>query len=322
MSTGPSLKAAPDRGGIDALAQAIDQLNTIILGKEDRLRLAIACLLARGHLLIEDLPGVGKTTLAHALARVAGPELPAHPVHQRPAAGRHHRRVDLRPRQRAASSFIPGRSLPSWCWPTKSTAPRPKAQSALLEAMEEQQVTVDGETHALPDPFFVDRHAESVAPDRHLSAARIAARPFPDAHRARLSGRRASNARCCRARDRRDLLRAAGAGDEHRYPARTAASGSAGSTSPTPLLDYVQALVAFTRDSREFQSGLSPRAAISLLRAAQAWAMLQGHRGVLPEDVQAVTPAVIGHRLRPVDDDAPQTPGQIGALVLEAVAVP
>ena len=88
------------------------------------------------------------------------------------------------------------------------------------------------------------------------------------------------------------------------------------------LIDYVQGLVAFTRECRAFQTGLSPRAAIALLRAAQAWALLSGHRGVLPEDVQAVASAVIGHRLRPADDDSPQTPSEIGALVLASVAVP
>ncbi len=310
---------APKRVDTEALAQAIAQLNTIILGKSDTIRLAVACLLARGHLLIEDLPGVGKTTLAHGLATVLGLSyqriqftsdiLPADIIG-----------VSIYERDGGGFRFHPGPVFSQLVLADEINRATPKSQSALLEAMEEQQVTADGETYALPEPFFVvatqnPTYQIGTFPlpesqlDRFLMRVELGY-PAADVERQLLEGA-----------DRRELLRDMAAAMDTDVLAGLQAAVPGVHASPA-LIDYVQDLVAFTRDCRAFQTGLSPRAAIALLRAAQAWALLSDHRGVLPEDVQAVASAVIGHRLRPVDDDGPQTPTEIGALVLDSVAVP
>ena len=173
---------------IELVGATIAQLNRIILGKEQQLRLSISCMLARGHLLIEDIPGVGKTTLAHALAESLGLSyqriqftsdlLPADIIG-----------VSVFERETSTFQFHKGPVFAQLVLADEINRATPKAQSALLEAMEEHQVTADGQTYPLSNPFFVDRHAEPGLPDRHLSAAGIAARPLPDAHPARLSGR-------------------------------------------------------------------------------------------------------------------------------------
>ncbi len=284
--------SASGRAAIDA---ALAAANAVVLGKEREVRLAVACLLARGHLLLEDLPGVGKTTLAHALARLLGLQfsriqftsdlLPAD------ITG-----VSLYERDRNAFRFLPGPVFAQLVLADEINRATPKTQSALLEAMEERQVTAEGETRPLPDPFFViatqnPAHQIGTFPlpesqlDRFLMRLELG---YPDraAERALLAAGGQ--------RQRADAL----------VPALPAAAlpalqdEVAAVHAAPPLIDYVQALVEATRRDPAFQHGLSPRAGLALLAAARAWAWLAGRTMVLPDDVQEVLPAVARHRLR------------------------
>ena len=279
-----------------ALSRALDQINRIVLGKDRQVRLCLACLLARGHLLIEDAPGVGKTTLAHALARTLGLEF--------------HRiqfTSDLLPadilgaaiydRDSAKFSFHPGPIFAQVILADEINRASPKAQSALLEAMEEGQVSIEGETRPLPTPFFVIATQNPGAQigafplpesqlDRFLFRIRLGY-PEPAAERALLKGQ-----------DRRDLLAALTPVlaptdflQQQQAVQRVQVADA--------LLDYLQALIAASRSDHRFLVGLSPRAGLGFLRAAQAWAYLEGRTYVQPEDVQAVLPALVPHRLFP-----------------------
>jgi len=296
------------------IAAVLAQLNRVILGKESQIRLCLACLLARGHLLIEDIPGVGKTTLAHALAKTLGLSfqrvqftsdlLPADILG-----------VSIFDRESGRFRFQHGPIFAQLVLADEINRASPKTQSALLEAMEEHQVTLDGRSMSLPEPFFViatqnpqDQAGTFPLPesqlDRFLMRVHLGY-PAAAEERALLNGS-----------DRRDLLGALAAAmdaaqlqalqrrvlDVHASPA---------------LLDYVQALVAHTRARMELAHGLSPRAAIGLLRAARAWALLEGRDAVIPEHVQAVLGAVVEHRLRGRDGAA----AAAGRLI-EAVAIP
>ncbi|HKU15658.1 MAG TPA: AAA family ATPase [Steroidobacteraceae bacterium] len=302
---------------IELVGATIAQLNRVILGKEQQLRLSISCMLARGHLLIEDIPGVGKTTLAHALAESLGLSyqriqftsdlLPADIIG-----------VSVFERETSTFQFHKGPVFAQLVLADEINRATPKAQSALLEAMEEHQVTADGQTYPLTNPFFVIGTQNPVYQigtyplpesqlDRFLMRIQLG---YPDAtlERQLLLGQ-----------DRRDLLATLAPTLSPQQlllmqmmVPRVHASDA--------LLDYVQAIVRHTRESPQFESGLSPRASIALLRAAQAWALIHSHPGVTPEDVQAVLGAVVGHRLKPRDDGA--KPSEIGELVLRAVAVP
>ncbi|MDH3513949.1 MAG: AAA family ATPase [Gammaproteobacteria bacterium] len=297
------------------LVQVIARAGEVVLGKEPQIRLAIACLLARGHLLIEDLPGVGKTTLAHVLAKVLG---------------LHFQRIqftaDLLPAdilgvsiyQTDSKSFVfhPGPVFSQLVLADEINRATPKTQSALLEAMEERQVTADGQTYKLPQPFFVI----ATQNPHHL----IGTFPLPESQLDRFLMRiemgypdRAAERALLKGRDRRELVESLqpviGAdklASLQQLVARVHAAD--------PLLDYIQNLLDATRRAGEFAEGLSPRAGLSLLAAARAWALLAGRDRVLPEDVQAVAPAVIGHRLRPT--------GGGGAVsikrLLESVPIP
>lgn len=295
----------------------IDQVGGIILGKEQPIRLALACLLARGHLLIEDLPGMGKTTLAHALARTLGLEF-----------GRIQFTSDLLPadilgvsiyvRERGEFEFHPGPIFTQLLLADEINRATPKAQSALLEAMEEQQVSIEGETRALPAPFFV------IATQN--PARQIGTFPLPESQLDRFMLRielgypdAAAERKLLAGEDRREQSRQLPA---LLSPAELQAAQAAVSrikVSPA-LLDYVQALLAYSRQSAHFLTGLSPRAGLTLLAAARAWALLEGRDFVLPEDVQAVLPHVAVHRLQPVQADALDAAAL--AVLFQSVAIP
>jgi MoxR-like ATPase len=282
-----------------SLDAVLKQAGAIILGKDAQIRMAVACLLARGHLLIEDIPGVGKTTLSHVLATLLGLQyqriqftsdlLPADIIG-----------VSIFDRETSSFRFHAGPIFSQVILADEINRASPKAQSALLEAMEEHQVSVDGETRKLPEPFFViatqnPMHQIGTFPlpesqlDRFLMRVKLGY-PDRDAERALLKGV-----------DRRELI-------ADLKPAMTPTELMALQREVVQVLvsdalvDYVQALIAFTRDSSKFDSGLSPRAGLAVLRGAQAWALMSGRKQVLPEDVQAVVPPVVGHRLRPVVD--------------------
>jgi MoxR-like ATPase len=302
---------------IELVGATIAQLNRIILGKEQQLRLSISCMLARGHLLIEDIPGVGKTTLAHALAESLGLSyqriqftsdlLPADIIG-----------VSVFERETSTFQFHKGPVFAQLVLADEINRATPKAQSALLEAMEEHQVTADGQTYPLTNPFFVIGTQNPVY--------QIGTYPLPESQldrflmRIQLGYPEASLERqLLLGQDRRDLLATLAPTLSPQQlllmqmmVPRVHASDA--------LLDYVQAIVRYTRESPQFEAGLSPRASISLLRAAQAWALIHSHPGVTPEDVQAVLSAVVGHRLKSRNDDV--KPTEIGELVLRAVAVP
>jgi MoxR-like ATPase len=314
-----ALSVTRDRPVAALVEAAIAGLDSIIVGKQVQLRLCLACLLARGHLLIEDVPGVGKTTLAHALARTLGLS---------------YQRIqftsDLLPADIIGFSvfepehgqfrFHRGPVFSQLVLADEVNRATPKAQSALLEAMEEHQVTVDGQTYPLSEPFFV------IATQNPLY--QVGTFPLPESQLDRFLMRielgypaPALERQLLLGRDRRDMV-------SELPPAITPQQllwlqlQVPGVHASEALLDYVQAVARHTRESSDFETGLSPRAVIALLRAAQAWALMHEHPGVLPEDVQAVLPSVVGHRLVPRDESQFRGSMEIGRRVLEAVAVP
>ncbi|HVN42101.1 MAG TPA: AAA family ATPase [Steroidobacteraceae bacterium] len=312
-------QSTPAASTTSLLDHAVADLNGIIVGKEPQVRLCLACLLARGHLLIEDIPGVGKTTLAHALARTLGLScqriqftsdlLPADVIG-----------VSVYDRASGRFEFHRGPVFSQLVLADEVNRATPKAQSALLEAMEEHQVTADGQTYPLTEPFFViatqnPMYQVGTFPlpesqlDRFLMRIELGY-PEPELERQLLRGR-----------DRRDLLATLPARLTPQLLLRLQGEAARVHASEA-LLDYVQAVARFTRHSAEFETGLSPRAVIALLRAAQAWALMHGHEGVLPEDVQAVLPSVVGHRLAPREETRFRGAEEVGLHVLNAVPVP
>jgi MoxR-like ATPase len=296
------------------IAAVLAQLNRVILGKDAQIRLCLACLLARGHLLIEDIPGVGKTTLAHALAKTLGLSfqrvqftsdlLPADVLG-----------VSIFDRETGKFRFQRGPIFAQLVLADEINRASPKAQSALLEAMEERQVTLDGQTMPLPEPFFViatQNPQEQVGTfplpesqlDRFLMRVHLGY-PAAAAERELLSGV-----------DRRDLVNSLATVVSVEVLRKLQQSVLEVHVAPA-LLDYVQALVAHTRSAADLSRGLSPRAAIGLLRAARAWALVGGRNTVIPEHVQAVFAAVVEHRVGQRDSG----PATVGRL-LEAVPVP
>jgi len=305
--------------GSPLTAKALDQLGQVLLGKNDELKLCLACLLAGGHLLIEDIPGVGKTTLAHALAKCLGLSyqriqftsdlLPADIIG-----------VSVYDRDSATFRFQPGPVFAQLVLADEVNRATPKTQSALLEAMEEGQVTQDGETRALPDPFVV---VATQNPDRQIGTFAL-----PESQLDRFLMRinvgypdRTAERELLRGSDRRELL-------SRLEPVMTvddfrAAQGAADAVHcADPIIDYVQSIVAFTRGSPDYTAGLSPRAGLAILRAARAWALLDAREHVLPEDVQAILPAAASHRLELRDASLGASPMALGEELATRVPVP
>jgi MoxR-like ATPase len=301
------------------LDNIVRQVGEVILGKEHQIRLAIACMLARGHLLIEDIPGVGKTTLAHALAVTLGLQfqriqftsdlLPADILG-----------VSIYERDAGSFRFHPGPIFAQLILADEINRATPKTQSALLEAMEEHQVTTEGETRPLPEPFFViatqnPSHQIGTFPlpesqlDRFLMRIEIG---YPDAgaERALLQGI-----------DRRDLLPTLTPCMQPADLAMQQRNVREVHVAPA-LLDYLQALIDHSRKSTDYVHGLSPRASLALLNAARAWAMMDDRKQVLPEDVQAILPGVVGHRLFMARDNTRINGADIARQLIEEVAIP
>ncbi|HEX5390477.1 MAG TPA: AAA family ATPase [Burkholderiaceae bacterium] len=296
----------------------LNQLNTVILGKPDQVHDGVACLLAGGHLLIEDVPGVGKTTLAHALARCFGLQF-----------SRVQFTADLMPsdlsgvsiyeREKQGFVFHPGPVFAQVLLADEINRASPKTQSALLEAMEEKQVTVEGETRPLPEPFFViatqnphDQLGTYALPESQLDRFHMRlSLGYPD---------RAAERALLRGEDRRDMLSSlqpvmnlAGL--------RTAQKAVLAVHTADAVLNYLQELVAATRSGRWFVQGLSPRAALAVLKAAKAQAWLDHRDYVAPDDITAVLPHTIAHRLV-VTGDAGRGPLEQVRAMIAAVALP
>ncbi|WP_434456105.1 AAA family ATPase [Stutzerimonas urumqiensis] len=280
---------------LSELEACLTRINAVLLGKEAQVRLAVTCLLARGHLLLEDLPGMGKTTLSHTLARVMGL-----------AFQRIQFTSDLLPGDILGTSvfdrdsgrfvFHPGPIFAELVLADEINRATPKSQSALLEAMEEGQVTIEGATRPLPDPFFViatqnpaNQGGTFALPesqlDRFLMRLSLGY-PAREAEKALLMGG-----------TRRDALAHVEPLLDHTRLREIQAEVARVRVSDA-LADYVLRLVEATRTQPQFAWGLSPRGSLALLAAARAWAFLDGRDYVIPEDVQAVLPAVVGHRLR------------------------
>ena len=294
------------------LSALLHQLNTVIVGKPAQIQDCVACLLAGGHLLIEDVPGVGKTTLAHALARTFGLQF-----------SRVQFTADLMPsdlsgvsiyeRGKEAFVFHSGPIFAQVLLADEINRASPKTQSALLEAMEEKQVTVEGETRALPSPFFViatqnphDQLGTYALPESQLDRflMRISL-GYPD---------RAAERELLQGHDRRELVMALqgllSASELEQLQREVQAIHASDA-----LLNYVQDLIAATRSGQWFLQGLSPRAGIAVIRAAKAQALLAGRNYVAPDDVQAILPQTIAHRLHPVGDAGRGAIEQVRAMV-------
>jgi MoxR-like ATPase len=300
------------------LKTLLNQLNTVIVGKTTQIQDCVACLLAGGHLLIDDVPGVGKTTLAHALARTFGLQFSrvqfTSDLMPSDLSG-----VSIYERGKEAFVFHPGPIFAQVLLADEINRASPKTQSALLEAMEEKQVTIEGETRPLPQPFFViatqnplDQVGTYALPesqmDRFLMRISLG---YPD---------RAAERELLQGGDRRAVVEQLPSllslQELQALQAQVLAIHTAG-----PLLDYVQDLIAATRSGQWFLQGLSPRAGIAVVRAAKAQALLAGRDYVAPDDIQAVLPQTIAHRLIPVGDAGRGAVEQVRAMV-HAVPLP
>ncbi len=298
------------------IQQLIQQLDQILLGKHHQIKLAISCLLAEGHLLLEDLPGMGKTTLAHGLAKALGLQF---------------QRVqftsDLLPadilgaaiydREKSQFRFHPGPVFSNILLADEINRSSPKTQSALLEAMEERQVSIEGKTRALPSPFFVIATQNPFSQsgtfplpesqlDRFLMRLSLGY-PSQNAERQLLEGLDPRE----RINELQTLLKPDQLTELQQMAKQVTASPA--------LLDYLQRLIAVTRHDDRFGHGLSPRGALAILRAAKAWALIHDRQYLIPEDLQAVIPAVITHRLRGTTLDSHNE--ELARLLIDQVKV-
>lgn len=296
------------------LKALLDAANKIILGKELQIKLAVCCLLAKGHLLIEDVPGVGKTTLSHTLAKLLGLNyqriqftsdiLPADIIG-----------ASVFNAETSQFTFHPGPIFNQMILADEINRSTPKAQSALLEAMEEQQVTVEGKTYHLPHPFFV---IGTQNPSHQIGTF-----PLPESQLDRFLMRielgyptRVAERELLEGGNRFSLIENLSTQVQPELLAIMQQQVAETYVSPA-VLNYLQDLISFTRDSADFHCGLSPRAGLALLTAAKAWAYMDGRQAVLPDDVQLVLPSVAGHRLRSGSTDS----NSIVAPILQHVAV-
>ena len=315
-SATPELNPASARTGLE---NVILEANRIILGKEHAVRLALACLLARGHLLIEDMPGVGKTTLAHVLANTLGLSfqriqftsdmLPADILG-----------VSVYNRETGEFTFHPGPIFSQVILADEVNRTTPRTQSALLEAMEERQVTIEGQTRALPSPFFV------IATQN--PSYQVGTFPLPESQLDRFTmclslgfPDHAAERELLRGRDRRELLAEAQAllDTEQLSSLQRQVDGIRVTDA---LLDYLQELLEYTRISSNYIAGLSPRAGMAILRCGQAWALIHGREYVIPEDIQAVLPSVVSHRLVYARETSESEQRDITADLIDQVPIP
>lgn len=298
--------------------RAVAEVSKALLGKDHQIRLALCCLFSGGHLLIEDLPGMGKTTLSYALAKALGlgfnriqftsDLLPADIIG-----------ISIFDQPTGKFSFHPGPIFSQLVLADEINRTTPKTQSALLEAMEERQVTVEGHTRELPEPFFViaTQNPSTLAGtyplpesqlDRFLMRLQLG---YPDQQAERQLLMMSTE------RDRVEEVTQCITTDEVNSFRRKSAEVIA----TDALLDYVQRLIAFTRGKEEFHFGLSPRGGLSVMRAAKTWALMSGRNHVVPEDVQSILPAVVEHRLRAVTDDDGHTGASLVQRLLNEVDV-
>lgn len=305
-----------------SIQQIFDTLNNVILGKETQIKLAIACLLAKGHLLIEDLPGMGKTTLSHALARALGLSynriqftsdiLPADIL----GVSIFEKESSQGNEQHGVFRFHAGPIFSQLVLADEINRATPKAQSALLEAMEEGQVTIEGETRPLPSPFFVIATQNPASQsgtfplpesqlDRFLMRISIG---YPDAK---------SEMELLTGIDRRKL-----AGELKQVISLIELNQLQEEVdqvhASTSVLEYLQRIIHFTRYEGGYSYGLSPRGGLGLLKAAKAWALIHQRKHLIPEDIQAVLPSVVDHRLA---DAAHQSSHGVSAQILQRIAV-
>lgn len=314
-----SLGAHQQPGTARLIAQILDELDQHVFGKQHQVRLALACLLAGGHLLIEDLPGMGKTTLAHALAGVLGLEF-----------NRIQFTADLLPADVIGGSiydsesrsfhFHHGPVFTQILLADEINRASPRAQSALLEAMEERQVSAEGETHRLPEPFFVlatQNPTQLVGTfplpesqlDRFLMRIELG---YPDHQSERAILKRGQQ----RPLDREF---SSGVGADRLFVLHNHAEKVHCSDA---ILDYVQLILDASRQGDQFVQGLSPRAGIGLISTARAWALIHDRDLVLPEDVQAVAPGILIHRLEPIRDTQQLTRQQLITRFIQRIPVP
>jgi MoxR-like ATPase len=320
MTDGLALVTDPARQekAKDLVDQVAAQVGQIILGKNREIKLALACMLAGGHLLIEDVPGVGKTLLARSMAIALGLDygriqftsdmLPADIIG-----------VSIFEQKTASFRFHQGPLFAELVLADEVNRATPKAQSALLEAMEERQITVDGTTYELPNPFFV---VATQNPTHQIGTF-----PLPESQLDRFLMRiglgypaEPLERKLLRGQDRRDLLNGMTTTITHDDILALQAASQSVHVSDA-LLDYTQALIRFTRETPEIELGLSPRGAVDLISAARSWSLIHGHKGVHPEDIKAVFTAVAAHRLQTRNDPGRSNP-DIAAFVLESVPVP